>query len=87
VLWLRGDRLRNQKELALLTWQADAEALDWLQEHDYDVLGCLPADHQHRDKLAMAQSARRRDRLTQIAMDSKGVSSFVLPDEDSRTAL
>ena len=67
LLHARGDKLRSDRELSVLAWQANADALDWLQIHGYDVLSTLPLDHEHRPSLLAAQSARRRAALSELA--------------------
>lgn len=67
LLWAKGDRIRSDKELAMLVWGAELESLDWLVEHDYDVLPYLPSDSPHREDLFILKSARQRARLTDVA--------------------
>lgn len=77
LLWAKGDRIRGEKELSILIWNADVEPLDWLIQHDYDVLGSLPADNPHRKVLFQAQSSRRRQALTELAKQSRPESSLI----------
>lgn len=71
LLWSKGDRIRNNKELSILIWQAPSASLDWLIQHDYDVLANLPPDHPHHEVLFQAQASRRRSALASLAQKSR----------------
>lgn len=85
LLWARGDTIRTEKELAMLAWSASAPALDWLDEHQYDILSHMPYDHAHRPVLAKAKAQRMRVALTKVARakrtDLGPLSSEVIEDQ------
>lgn len=87
LLHARGDKLRSDRELSVLTWQAGPYSLDWLQIHGYDVLSSLPMDHEHRPRLLEEQASRRRSALTDLASQAKNRSSIQGEEDECRRAI
>lgn len=87
LLWAKGDRIRHDKELAMLVWDAEVQALDWLMEHEYNVLEFLPQTHPHYSALSQIKSARNREQLCQVAATLRAANGLSSIEEDDPRAM